>query len=129
MAGSKTYTLDPIDEIKRMLVQNGYPAGELTHITYDPEVNDDYDYRIIRSSAHDGTLIFTHQNVDSALLNLVNKKSYYTEIPDELDDIADVRYEIGDITIKAEYRKVKWFEGQDETVSIPVKFYYERKTK
>lgn len=103
---------------------------KLQHIKYDPKVNDDYDYKIIRNSAHDGTFLFTMELMEKAVIPLINRTTYYKlAIPNEKEhDRTRFSYTVGDGVIKREFRDIKigdgMYPGQDETIEIPVKFHY-----
>jgi hypothetical protein len=121
-------SIDPIKEISRLLEENGYKEGlKLSHIVYDESVNENYDYQVIRKSSHDGTLLFTKQLIDTALLALINKQTFcirdYTE--DYLNDnLKDLSYKIGHIRLESEFGTVNGYPGSHETVYIPVVCLY-----
>lgn len=101
-------------------------ASELSveHIIYNPSVNKEYQYKVIEHSKHDGTVLFTLENIDSCLMRLINKQTYFSPLLNgkNIDEVKDIVYEIGDIEVKSLYGvKVKHFIGVDETISIPVK--------
>lgn len=100
--------------------------GELSagHINYNPSINKEYQYKVIEHSKHDGTVLFTLENIDSCLMKIINKQTYFSPLLKEksIDEVKDIVYEIGDVEVKSLYGvKVKHFIGVDETISIPVK--------
>jgi hypothetical protein len=120
--------LNPIEEISYNLQRNGYGEGLIVgHITHNKEVNEDYQYQIIRESTHDGTVIFTMELINDSLSRLIKKESYLkgSITDDELLKLKDVHYTIGDMKLETEYGvKAKFGSGVRQKVSIPVKVEY-----
>lgn len=112
--------INPIEYLSRSFSFGDAPRA---HITYDPNVEPQY--RIIRGSSHDGTLLFTYENIDRALEPLINMQSYF--VPEKPDPacVSGLEYTIGDIEIQSEYGQVDLpagrFPGVKETVTIPVR--------
>lgn len=131
MRMSKT-VLNPIEQISKLFEVKGYEGKEfrLGHIKHDESINDDYSYRIIREKSHDGTFFFTELLIAEALEPLLNKGTYcrvdHTE--EEMKDLKDIEYTIGDITLESEYGEVDAkagkFPGVKQTVYIPVRCKY-----
>lgn len=128
---TKQTLINPINRISNILESNGYGSNlVLEHIKYDQTINDDYDYQIIRSSSHDGTLLFTISLMDKALLPLINKQTYCnnTITQEELKNTTDIEYIIGDIRVETEFGMrdlpAGRFSGQTDTVYIPVRCKY-----
>lgn len=125
---SKQIVINPIEQISDILAANGYGKNlRLGHIIYDKSINDSYDYQIIRSSKHDGTFIFKLNLIQEVLSPIINKQSYYKAniSEEELNNLADIEYTIGDINIESEYGvTVKHFTGMRDTVTLPVKVKY-----
>lgn len=125
---NKEQLLNPIKEISSILASNGYGENLVVgHIKYDQNVNEDYQYQIIRESTHDGTLLFTQSLIFDGLVNLMNKQSYCKKTlnDDELSKVKDLNYTIGDIKLESEYGvKTKFGSGIRQIVSIPVKVEY-----
>ncbi|WP_428383665.1 hypothetical protein [Nevskia ramosa] len=96
-------------------VFNGEP-----HIKFDPNV--DHQYRIIRRSVHDGTLIFSHELIFNAMHNLFKQTSYYK--PEPIPEGMIPVYTVGRIRIAAVYGMVDLpcgrYPGMRESVTIPV---------
>jgi hypothetical protein len=131
MSNIKEQIINPLEMISNILVANGYPENlRVGHITYDNNVNSDYDYQMIRDSSHDGTFLFTQRVINEALLPLVNRSTYCTNTitKEELKDVKGFNYTIGDIKLVTEYRKVNLPIGErmgiTDTVYIPVKCEY-----
>lgn len=106
-----------------ILSSNGYGEGlAVEHIKYNADVNNNFDYQVIRESTHDGTLFFTQSLVQKAVLALINKTSYYKPALEDVDisDVKDVSYEVGDLDLKISHEGHK----QTDIVTIPVKFYW-----
>lgn len=112
--------INPIEYLSRSFSFGDSPRA---HITYDPNVEPQY--RIIRGSSHDGTLLFTNENLERALEPLVNMRSYFVPEPPDPANLASMEYVIGDIEIKREFGLVDLpagrFPGVEETVTIPVR--------
>lgn len=113
----ETYT---ISDVCKML---GLHCPE--HIKTNPKLSrvNNAQYDIIRSCAHDGTYLFTYELLYDAIKNLLFKTSYYTE--DNMDDVKDVEYEIGLISIATVFQNVDLpcgnYPGEKQRVRIPVK--------
>ncbi|MFC8685966.1 hypothetical protein [Brevibacillus porteri] len=123
--------INPMNQISGILKSNGYDESVvLSHVKYDQSINEDYDYQIIRSSSHDGTLLFTMSLMDKALLPLLNKQTYCsnTITEEELKKISDIEYTIGDIRLETEFGMQDLptgrYPGQTDTVYIPVRCKY-----
>jgi hypothetical protein len=98
------------------------------HITFDPVVKPQY--RIIRSSTSDGTLIFTLQMLASAFDPLVAQDSFYKPNP-PTEDVKEIQYVLGWARHATIYGSV-WlpcskthkYPGQHERITIPVRCSY-----
>ncbi|RNB59446.1 hypothetical protein EDM57_04705 [Brevibacillus gelatini] len=128
---SKQTVINPIEYISSILESNGYGKNlVLGHIKYDQAVNEDYDYQVIRSSSHDGTILFTMMLVDEALNPIINKTTYCTKTitEEELKKLVDIEYIIGDIKMETEIGvqdlPAGRYMGQTDTVYIPVRCRY-----
>lgn len=112
--------INPIEYLSRSL---SFGGAQRAHITYDPNVEPQY--RIVRGSSHDGTLLFTDENLDRALEPLVNMQSYFAPEPPDPASLARMEYVIGDIEVTSEFGLVDLpagrFPGVKETVTIPVR--------
>jgi hypothetical protein len=131
MNNIKEEIINPLEMISNILVANGYPENlRVGHITYDKNVNSDYDYQMIRDSSHDGTFLFTQRVIDKALLPLINRSTYCTNTitEEELKNVKEFNYTIGDIKLVTEYGDVNLpigkRSGVTNTVYIPVKCEY-----
>lgn len=117
---------NPVELIKRY-----WPEADMSHIEYNPDMKGcDRDYWRIESTGHDGTLAFTEQMLQKALIPLMNKSTYYNQTPKEiLDEVKDIRYIIGDMRHavvfgEAELKCGGLYPGLKESVKIPVKCEY-----
>jgi len=94
------------------------------HITFDPAVIPQY--RIRRGSAHDGTLVFTLENIWRALKPLVTQTSFYK--PEPPQDSMTVSYVVGLARIATVYGMVDLpvgrYPGQRERITVPVRCEY-----
>lgn len=94
---------NPIEYMHRVL-SIGDRDRELDYIMYDSKVNEDYDFILKNAGAHDGTLIFTYEIIEGIFIPLINRQyvkgGIFTE--EELANIKDVKYTLGDLTIEKE---------------------------
>lgn len=107
-----------------LIEQWGRNNVDLSHIEYDPTLKHGQ-YSIIRQCGHDGTLFFTVEMMQKALLPLINKQSYWKKnTPKNWDDVIDIRYKIGRMKHATVFGKVKLqcgtYPGQRERIRIPV---------
>lgn len=63
------------------------------HIVFDPSVSPQY--RIVRQSAHDGTMIFTQELIENTLTPLIAKASFYRPNPPTEAQEDAVIYRVG----------------------------------
>lgn len=116
--------LNPMDRLKEILSYNKI-EGVPDYITYDENVNNDFDYELTASSSHDGTILFTLSLIEKVMVAFLNKQVIDPSKMSEVNKLNDIKYSIGDITIESEYGvKVKHFTGMKDTLKIPVKFEY-----
>ena len=57
------------------LIKKFWPDADIKHIRYDPEMKRG-EYNIIRQWAHDGTIAFTSEMLQTGLIDIVNRYSY-----------------------------------------------------
>jgi len=80
-------------------------------------------YDIVRTSKHDGTLIFTKELLGKTIENLLNKKSYFKKI--NITDAKDISYEVGLISLATVFGMVDLpggkHLGERQRARIPVK--------
>ncbi len=100
-------------------------------IRFDPRL--DYQYRIIRTQAHDGTLIFTRELIAKAMLPLFHRASYFKPMGEPLADQERI-YTIGNVRLARVYGMVDVpagrIQGVRESIVIPVRCeYVKRKTQ
>ena len=95
------------------------------HITMNKKLSriNNAQYDIIRQSSHDGTALFTLELLVDAVKGLINKESYFKS--DNIDNVFDIEYEIGLISMVSVFGKVDLpcgnFRGMKQRVRIPVK--------
>lgn len=95
-------------------------------IKYDPKLK--HQYVIRRGSTHDGTLVFTIELIHKALINLLNKSSYYKPMGECPEGMKPV-YTIGKIRRYGIYGNVDLpirpnVPGVRERIAIPVRVEY-----
>ena len=116
--------LDPVAYIR----DKGWPVD---HISYDPRMRKG-DYSIIRTSAHDGTLLFTYELIEKALLLLAAKASFDKLREEEFTAQRErVHYTVGPLRLATVFGLVKLplsetrlYPGQRERVRIPVRMTF-----
>ena len=129
-----------LEDVKQMIegmINHKFKEGDLKHIEYDPKLDEDNkdpidpnneknhcDIRIIRSTSHDGTLLFTHEVITNAYLPLINKTVNHKDYPEKIPN----RYLVGKMRIEHHTVDFQNEHGikmtQRDKVSIPVKFIY-----
>ena len=111
------YTLDEAMKMAGM----SWVKGMAPHIAYDPNV--DYQYRVVRTSTHDGTLIFTQELFQRALFPLAYRQSHFKREAPPVGFAPE--YTVGRIRRAAVYGLVNLpcgkYPGQRESVTIPVR--------
>lgn len=115
-------THDPIE-----LIKGWWPNADVSHIEYDPGMKaSDREYWRIEQSGGDGTLLFTIEMLQKALLPLINKTTSYK--PTAPDVPCDIRYTIGSMRHVTVFGIVELrcgrYPGQRERVRIPVRCEY-----
>jgi len=112
-----------LDEAMAM-VGASWVDGAERHITYDPTVKKQY--RIVRKTGHDGTLMFTRSMFKEAMLPLLCRTSFYK--PEPRPDGCEPFYTVGRIRHAVAYGRV-WlrcstehkYPGLVESLTIPVR--------
>ena len=82
------------------LITQWWPGTDISHIHYDPDMkSSERDYWRVGQSGGDGTMAFTMQMLQEVLLPLLNKESYYNQVPEEdIKRAVDIEYTIGNIS-------------------------------
>lgn len=123
--GNFSHKINPLEYLK-----NRY-AIIPENVTYDDSIEKEYD--IIRGSGHDGTLIFTYENINRCLSGLLDRTSFFKPTEPDWDTISEIEYMVGDIQIYHAYGKVKLpcgiYSGVAELVKLPVRCKYVLRTK
>ncbi len=115
--------LNPLDWIKSW-------NCNINHISFNPNLKEsDADFYKTSGSAHDGTMIFTRQNIEKLLIDLANKQSSSVKNPpDSKKNWIDIKYEVGFIKLATVFGKVDLpigrYPGQRERCRISVKCHY-----
>lgn len=98
---------------------------ELYHVKYDKNINNDFQYKIIRGLKYDGTLLFEINKLFDMFLELLLYKTIYKEYENiDLSTVADIIYYIGDVSIDSTfpvYVEGKSYPLMESIYSIPVK--------
>ena len=115
------------------LIKSWWPDADVSHITYDPNMKaSSRDYWRIEQSGGDGTLAFTIEMLQKALLPILNKTTcYQPSAPEDWSKVKDIKYTIGKIRHATVFGKIylkcsstRKYLGQKERVRIPVKCEY-----
>lgn len=109
------------------LIKKWWPDADIRHIEYDPSLIKG-EYEIIRQSGGDGTMLFTIQMLQEALLPILRMESLFKpKIPENLEKVKAIHYKIGPIKhaqvfgmIYLRCSKTQKYPGQRERVRIPV---------
>lgn len=109
--------LNPIEQIRELFEFDGHKLKDnlvLSHIKYDPKLDNDFDYQIIRQRSHDGTLLFTRKVISEALTPLVNMETYCKKdlIEEETKNVESIIYTIGNVKLESEYDNVNSSAGE-----------------
>lgn len=131
--GSKVIT----DSISRILKINGEkyyeiiaPKLSVKHIKYNPDIKNNYQYKIKRSVMCDGTLYFVNELIFEIMNDLFNQRTHYkpTFPEDRKEEIKSIHYIMGDFEVYAEYlnfgTKDKPWLKLKFTVELPVSCEY-----
>ena len=115
------------------LIKEWWPDADISHITYDSNMkSDERDYWRIEQSGSDGTVAFTIEMLQKALIPLLNKTTFSKiTAPEDWGKVKDIKYTIGNIRhatvfgmIYLQCSKTNKYPGQRERVRIPVKCEY-----
>ena len=130
MAGFRKKRINPFNVVKYT-----WPEADVSHITLDPSLREG-DFQVIREMKSDGTLIFTQQLLQEALLNIVNGNSYKVSEDVDWDNLLQIRYTVGEMRMATVYglvhlncSKTTKYRGQRERVKMWVKCEYVYKEK
>lgn len=100
-----------------------------SHITFDPALKPEY--RIIRGTTHDGTLLFTEEVIGKALAPLANRSSFYKHTEPDWEMVKEVRYTVGLARLATVFGQVmlpcsatQTYPGQRERITVPVRCEY-----
>lgn len=127
MAGFSRIKLNPLDVVRDQF------GVELNHITYDPSLRKaDCHYQVIRQTSHDGTLLFTHELLASALVEIANMHSYSKKLPPkDWDKVIAIKYTLGPLWLTTVYGRVNLpagnYPGEKQRVrmSVVCEYIYE----
>ena len=109
------------------LMKKYWPNAGISHIEYDPNMKKG-EYFIIRQSGGDGTMLFTLQMLQEALVPLINMQSFYKpKDPGDWSGVKAIKYKIGPMRhvtcfgmIFLKCSSDHKYPGQRERVRIPV---------
>ncbi len=128
MAGDshKMFRYEKINPLAWLAQFRGFRASP-RHVTFDPDVKPQY--RIIRTCAHDGTLLFMRELIESALVEpIMYSCSYYK--PEPPPEGARIHYTLGWMRLISVYGIVNLpagrYPGERQRVIVPVRceFFY-----
>jgi hypothetical protein len=97
------------------------------HIQFDKDVVPEY--HVIRNITHDGTMMFTQEVLDKALIPLINRTTCCkTSEPEDISKVKWMGYIIGEVELKEEFGMKDLacgrYPGVTDTVTIPVRCVY-----
>ncbi|MEE8299463.1 MAG: hypothetical protein V3R67_08815 [Thermodesulfobacteriota bacterium] len=126
MNGFKKEKHNPVE-----LLNQFWPGNDFSHITYDENLRRG-EYDVIRQSGSDGTLMFTIEMLQNALINIAKMHSHYTKTePKDWSKVKGIRYTLGPMKHATVYgmihlrcSKTHKYPGQRERVRMPVKCEY-----
>ena len=102
----------------------GNEKCEIEHVKYDENINENFQYKMIRIIEHDGTLLFTRQKMLEMFYELVCCKTVYDKLIKEVDSskVKLVNYTIGDLKIESSRvsNSTKGFPMIEETFELPI---------
>jgi hypothetical protein len=130
MAKFRRNRINPIHAIK-----GAWPEADVSHISLDPSLREG-DFQVIREMQSDGTLIFTYQLLQKALMGIVNGNSYKKTADVDWDNLLQIKYTVGEMRMATVYghvhldcSKTTKYLGQRERVKMWVKCEYVYKEK
>ncbi len=120
MAGFSRIKLNPVDVVRDRF------GVELNHIAYDPSLRKaDCHYQVIRQTSHDGTSLFTHELLASALVEIAKMHSYSKKIPPkDWGKVIAIKYTLGPLWLTTVYGRVNLpagnYPGEKQRVRMSV---------
>jgi len=113
------------------LIDSFWPEANVSHITYDPTLKKG-DFNVIRQSGGDGTMLFTIEMLQKALIGIVTMQSFCVSTePKDWSKVKSIRYTIGKMRhatvfgmILLKCSKTHKYPGQKERIRMPVKVEY-----
>ncbi|WP_139154116.1 hypothetical protein [Enterobacter hormaechei] len=120
MARFSRIKLNPLDVVR------GQFGVELNHIAYDSSLRKaDCHYQVIRQTSHDGTLLFTHELLASALAEIAKMHSYSKNLPPKhWDKVIAIKYTLGPLWLTTVYGRVNLpagsYPGEKQRVRMSV---------
>lgn len=116
----KHFDYQKINPVEWLAKRHGFSCG---HISFDPNVS--HQYRVIRQSAHDGTLLFTHELIDRCLIDpVVNAGSCFKPDPPR-EGVKRIHYTVGWLKLLSVYGTVNLpigrYPGMRQRAILPVR--------
>ena len=113
-----------LETMQNIFIKNtGGLDVNFSHISYDENVNNEYDEKLSSTIAHDGTLLFTVESMYEMFSVLANCD--ITLNPNNLTEKnnRDIKYIIGDLTIKNSeiYNGQKGFPVFNQYFELPIR--------
>lgn len=126
---SERVWFNPMDWLRNRITEEQF-ASVGTYISFDADVKPQF--RIIRASRHDGTLLFVEQLVWEALGPLVERRCWYApDVPADPATVASIRYTVGRARIVSVFGLVDlpcgMVPGERQRITIPVRSHVELK--
>ncbi len=116
------------------LIKQFWPEANVDHVTSDTEMHQG-DYDIVRGSTHDGTLLFTWENLQKVLLPIANMTTARKgDEPDTTRQLNAINYRVGPLRVARIFGRFKLpcsethkYPAQKERMrmSVKVEFVYQ----
>lgn len=121
------------DAIKRLMKNNNMeyiPDTKIANIEYNEKINNNYQYKVIRSIVCDGTLSFFQDLILRIMDDLINQRTYFklTLPKEKINKLQDINYTIGDFKLIDEFgdygiKDKPWLHSRF-TVELPIACNY-----
>lgn len=124
LGGFRKQRLNPIEVMKGF----GWPTS---HIKFDKNLkrwDGSASYDIVRGSCHDGTLIFTQELLQRALIDIANQRACCLKDDIDSENLGGINYILGDMYLATVFGMVDLpagrYPGERQRVRMPVKCEY-----
>ena len=113
------------------LIKSFWPEANVDHIIYDPNLKVG-DFNVTRQSCGDGTLLFTIEMLQNALIGIARMEvCCISNAPSDPSKVNGIKYTVGSMRhatvygmIKLKHNLDRGSSGQRERIRMPVKCEY-----